>query len=454
MQAQLSDFLFNPEKAALSKIRSLLIVLPVPFRYKNQQLLFESQACNGLERWADNFGSLIVAAPLMPESLAQEAKTMVWRDTTTLHQPQRFELVPLPWAHSFKTFWAYYPQIRAVLRRLIQRSCLLQFAIGGLIGDWAAVAAIEAHNQHRTYAIHADVVEYQGILKTAEKAAWNDRLKAFVMSVLMKHYYNWIIQQADLGLWHGADCYSAYSPLCKRSFLIHNTHTKSSDCIDLLKLAEKSNHVLSTPVLRICYAGRMEVMKAPLDWIRAIGVAKNLGVNLQAVWLGDGKLFNEMTQTVTEQGLEACIELAGFERDRQRLLQRIRESDLMVFTHITPESPRCLIEALISGTPIVGYRSNYAEDLVKAFGGGVFVPIGEWEQLGKTIAELARDRQHLSRLVQEAGESGARFNDEAVFQERSELIKKHLKPREDSKLDFPGVPQEDNSLAVHSTVYD
>jgi hypothetical protein len=36
--------------------------------------LFESQACNGLERWADNFESVIVAAPVIPEEIAENEK--------------------------------------------------------------------------------------------------------------------------------------------------------------------------------------------------------------------------------------------------------------------------------------------------------------------------------------------------------------------------------------------
>jgi hypothetical protein len=41
--------------------KGMLLVLPVPFRSVYGQLLFEAQACNGLEQWADNFGFVTVA---------------------------------------------------------------------------------------------------------------------------------------------------------------------------------------------------------------------------------------------------------------------------------------------------------------------------------------------------------------------------------------------------------
>lgn len=167
-------------------------------------------------------------------------------------------------------------------------------------------------------------------------------------------------------------------------------------------------------------------MKAPIDWVQAIGRARDLGVNLHATWMGDGVLLDAMKATIANRGLNSSIELIGFEGDRDKLLKRIRESHIMLFTHITQESPRCLIESLVCGTPIIGYQSRYPEDLVKDFGGGMFVPMKDWKQLGDLLSTLSKDRQRLSQLILQAGENGTRFNDEAVFHERSELIKKVL----------------------------
>ena len=406
--------------------KGMLLVLPVPFRLVDGQLFFEAQACNGLERWADNFGFVTVAALLMPEDLAAQQTTIVWRDTATLADPQRFEFVSLPWAYSASRFLTHYRSTKALLSQLVERSRYLQFCIGGLVGDWAAVAAIEAHQQKRTYAIHTDWVEHKHILQVTKDKGLPKRLKARVLSVLMERYNAWIIRRATLGLWHGADCYTDYSPLCDNSFLIHDIHTNAADVIGPAALADKVSRVTSEQTMRLCYAGRMEPMKAPLDWIKAIERAHRLGVDLKATWLGAGSLLPEMQQMIAERDLGSVIELVGFESDRGKLLKKIRESHLMLFTHITPESPRCLIESLISGTPIVGYQSNYADDLVKEFGGGEFVPVGQWELLGDLLATLSQDRSRLAQLIQQAGENGKRFNDEAVFRERSELMKAYL----------------------------
>lgn len=51
--------------------------------------------------------------------------------------------------------------------------------------------------------------------------------------------------------------------------------------------------------------------------------------------MGDGPLLDEMKAIITSLKLNSCIELTGFERNRDELLTRIRESHLMLFTHVT-----------------------------------------------------------------------------------------------------------------------
>ncbi|MCU0568873.1 MAG: glycosyltransferase [Oculatellaceae cyanobacterium Prado106] len=404
----------------------MLIVVPVSFRKgASGELLFEAQACNGLECWANSFEKVVVAAPLLPEAIALQQKNITWRDTATLFKPERFELVPLPWACSPRLFATHYFSVRQQLAALIDRCQYLQFPLGGLFGDWGALAAQVAYQKGRPYAIHTDLVEEQKVLQVSQDQNWFNRLKAVARSVLSKSYYHRVIRRSTLALLHGSDCYTAYHSLCQNSFLVHDIHTKPQDVIPQTMLQEKLKAVAGDRTLRICYTGRMVDMKAPLQWVRAIGEARRLGVELQATWVGDGELRQEMQQLIEELGLKDCIELTGYESDRQKVLQQLRDAHILLFTHITPESPRCLIEAFISGTAIVGYSSHYAEDLTRQ-GGGAFVPTHCWNQLGQLLQELWQDRCRLTQLIQQAADQGHHFNDEAVFLERSQLIKQYL----------------------------
>lgn len=406
--------------------KGMLLVLHAPFRIRNGQIWWDSQACNGAEQWADSFGSIVVAAPVIPEALAVQNTTTVWRSTATLARPDRFEFVPLPWAYSLPQFLQTYAQTRQHLAQLVRRCRYIQVAIGGLFGDWAAITALEAHRQNRRCAVHADRVEHQVVLSVAQQASWKKRLQAQVVSTLMARFERYVIQHGSLGLWHGQDCYAAYSPFCAASYVIHDVHIKPENAISAEALDRKLAEASWTPLLRICYAGRIAPMKAPLDWVRALDQARSLGVQFHATWFGDGKLKSEMEALIAELALEDWIELYGFERNQDQLLERMRQAHLMLFTHITPESPRCLVEALASGTPIVGYASAYTEELTATHGGGSFVPVQDWQSLGQRLADLNSDRPRLLRLIRAAAANGTRFNDRALFQQRSELIKQHL----------------------------
>jgi len=407
---------------AIARQDSMLIVLPVPFRFIDGELFFEEQACNGLNRWAENFARIAVAAPIIPDHLSERIG-FNWTPLSKLQAKEQLLFIPLPWAYGLVPFARHYIAVRKRLRAAIAQHRYLQFAIGGLVGDWAAVACVEAISQGRSFAIHTDRVEDQVLLEVTKGQGFPRRTKAKVVSALMRSYHLHLIKRCSLGLWHGSDCYRAYSPYCRESHVIHDVHMGPEDSIDIQMLNAKMTDVETAPYLSICYAGRLDPMKAPLDWLKAIAVARDLGANVKATWYGEGVLRAEAEAELKRLRLEGTVLLPGFLGSRPQLLEALRSSHMMVFTHVTPESPRCLIEALISGTPIVGYQSEYSRDLTATLGGGSLVPMHDWEALGKRIAVLIADRSKLKGLICDAAKNGERFNDKAVFSERSDLIK-------------------------------
>lgn len=406
---------------------SMLLVVPVPFCALGKQLRLEPQAFNGVERWADNFTRLVMAAPVVPLEASTGCEDMAdWKDPAELPCRERVEFVPLPYAYHPLRFLPAYRPIRRLLAGWIARCRYLQFAFGGLFGDWAAVAALEAHHQRRPYALHADRVEDEVVIRTSAQYGWMKRWRRRLLATAMKHYHRWIVRRCALGLWNGRGCYAAYSPFCPNSHIIHDLHTSPADIISAEQLELKAQRSLADAELRICYAGRADEMKAPLEWLRAVGRCRERGVPLQATWLGDGPLLGQMRSLAAQAGLADHVTFPGFVGDRSRVLETMRSAHLMLFTHVTPESPRCLLEALLSGTPIVGYSDAYPEDLVAKAGGGRFVPVRRWDMLGDLLADLWRDRHQLAALIHDAARSGSRYSDIAVFRERSQLIKTYL----------------------------
>lgn len=410
----------------MTKDDNMLLVLPVPYRRVRDTLLFEAQACNGIERWAEHFSSLAAACPVLPEHLATSDGSQVWKDVREIRCADRVQFVPLPWAFSLGEFLRAYGPTRHLLRHHIKQCRYLQFALWGFLGDWASVAALEAIRLGREYALHIDSVNHVISRRSALGRGLKRRAKAEIEAPLMKRLHAHLARHCALGLWHGNDTFSVYSRWCKNSHNIHDIHTKPEDCISSADCEAKAREALAAPALRVCYAGRALAIKGPLDWVRAIAHARDLGASIEGIWIGDGPALGEMRALAKELGLERQLEFPGFVSERKRVLDTLRRGHLMPFAHLTPESPRCLIESLLSGTPIVGYDNAFAHDLLDGHGGGVLTPMKDWKKLGEEIARLAKDRGALATLILHAGKNGARFNDEAVFRERSELIKKYL----------------------------
>ncbi|MFN3936374.1 MAG: glycosyltransferase [Gemmobacter sp.] len=400
---------------------TLLIYAPVPLhRAPGGGLLLEDQACNGLRLWAENFDRLIALMPLDPGPAPPN-----WCPVAHVGAAlDRIEIVPLPQAWRPDRFLRALPAARKVIRAAIARADFLSFAIGGLFGDWGAVACLEARRMGRSHAVWTDRVESEVTRRAARDAPhWRTRLRSRLYWRPMGWLERRLIARADLGLFHGRETFDHYAPFARRAEMVHDIHLTRADHIAADDLRAKLAAAASGP-LRIAYVGRADPMKGPDHWATVIELLAAQGVDFTATWLGEGSGWPALRDRLVPLGDR--VQLPGFAADRRTVLATLRAAHLLLFCHLTPESPRILIEALVSGTPLAGYDGAFARDLIAGHGGGVLVPLGDAAALAAEVAALATDRSRLARLITAAARDGAPFEDEAVFRHRSELIRRHL----------------------------
>tara|TARA_R110002020_G_scaffold160155_2_gene344501 strand:+ start:3635 stop:4630 length:996 start_codon:yes stop_codon:yes gene_type:complete len=331
----------------------------------------------------------------------------------------------LPTAYRPDQFLRCYRATRNIISDEIDKADYLSFAIGGLIGDWGSVGSYLAHRKGRPYAVWTDRVESEVMRRSASTGSFKRRLKARLMHRPMAWSEQYLIKRAALGLFHGKETFDTYAPYCKQPELVHDIHLKKSDHITPDRLSDKMVQATKGP-LKIGYIGRADPMKGPLDWIEVLGGLAARGVDFEAFWMGEGSELDAMKARISELDLADRIKLLGFVKDRDQVLEKYRETQCFLFCHKTPESPRCLIEALVSGTPIVGYHGAFAENLIAGNRGGRLVAMDEVAALTDQLDELAGDRFLLADLIGAAAKDGDPFEDEAVFRHRSDVIKKYL----------------------------
>lgn len=397
---------------------SLLLVLPLVIHEQAGRLYIEGQAGNGLTQWLRHFTRMTLGVKLVPGAPPPDSVPI---DTLGLND--RLTVWTMPSAWTMLSFLRHYRAMHAELGRLIDAHDYLQFAIGGAWGDWGALGALIAAKRGRKASVWTDRVESEVMRIDARRAGGVRRFKRWVNSRIAWDIEKRVIRRTTLGLFHGKDTFTTYKPLSPNPQLVHDIHLKPADRIPAERLAAKIAQA-DAGVLDIIYVGRFHPDKGVMDWIETLRLVAETGVPFRARWFGNGPLLEAAQARVDALGLGGQVSFPGLVVDRPALLEQLRAAHIMLFCHLTPESPRCLIEALVSATPIVGYRSAYPEDLISAFGGGICTPM-EPSVLAGQVVRLANDRAALAELIAKAAKDGHDMTDEAVFAHRSELMKRY-----------------------------
>ena len=404
--------------------RTLLLDLPVPMLRRNGELFVEEQALNGLRQWRRNFDGVTVTAPTL-ESSAPLGSSVVYVPAQPWLAQEGCRLIPLPSAWSPLAHFRHVKEVRHIFEREIAAHRFLCFCNLGGFGAWGSVASEIAAAQNRPYAVWLDIVnEISGDWWTLSRKALAQR----VYTTIHAHRTEQSIRQASLGLFHGKSVFDTYAHLPRKAEVVHNIHLKPSDAISAEALQSKVAHLKAKQQFHIGYAGRAHPDKGPMEWLAAAhALCQALPDAISFSWLGDGPMLDTMRQYVQAHGLADKIALKGFIKDRTELLNWYRSLDLFMFCHLTRESPRNLIESLISGTPIIGFHSSYAEDLLAHAPSGQLVPLGDSQALGDAVKHvlLAPDKA-LAAWTEAAAVAGTLFSDEQVFAHRSELIQQSL----------------------------
>lgn len=392
---------------------TIFLVLQVPVTGATNDLHIEPQAHNGLRLWLKHFDAVVAACPYSSSSAEPTLPT------SSILGSDRLRIVTLKQAWQPHQFLKELPSVARVLKAEIEKAEHLQFGIGGLWGDWGSVAAWIAHSKRRPYAVWTDHVESDFHFRKAIGKRLFPALYTKATAAAMIPYERAIIRRSAVGLFHGADCFEAYAKFCRNPHLVHNVHVGPDQHITSEQLSTRLANKGNGP-LRIVYAGRASPEKGTLDWVRALAHAHKSGLRLQGTWFGDGPELPAAKALAAEMSLP--ISFPGPISHEQLLKDMKGEFDVFVFCHKTLESPRCLIEALACGLPIVGYESQYPRDLVKTNGGAVLTEKNSISSLGEAIATLGRPNT-LAQLSVLARRSASDLTDEAVFAHRAELIK-------------------------------
>ncbi|WP_157190190.1 glycosyltransferase [Novosphingobium sp. Rr 2-17] len=384
-------------------------------------LQIDDQTAAGIEQWCQHFDSVTFYGILLEASAGPSSTA--WVDTHEGPIGEKAKLVALPYAYGLSKMARAFRKVRAELRGAIPRHRHLCFTLGNAIGDWPAVAAFEAIRQKRRYAAWIDRVE-SSIVRNKFAGSPVKRLAAEMVLPLTEGCTRYLVSKSAVALLQGGDSYEHYARSASDPHCTYDTHTHACEAIATGELVRKQARALAGEPLNIVYVGRATAMKGPFDWLDTLHRLACAQIPFTATWIGDGPDLPAIKTHAAGLGLADVVQFPGFEANRDGLLRRLKDSDLLLFCHKTPESARCLIEALVCGCPIVGYASAYPRGLVQEHGGGALAPQNDVAALAERIVRLNEDRGALAGLIGQAAASGALYNEDAVYAHRAELMRR------------------------------
>lgn len=400
---------------------SLLLGFSAPMYRQAGRLFVERQTISGLLAWKENF------ARLAAFSICHDGPPPQGWEDAEAHgiEAPGITLVPLPNTYDLKVYLRERKAVADRLLALMRDTQYHTFPYGGWIGDPGEIAASVARRHGIAHAVWFDRVESQ-VVRAEVGNSVSTRLKAAIRATVMARNEKRAVRGAELSLLHGATVFRHFKPVARNPHQVEDIHFTQEDRLDAAGTQAKAAGALTDP-LRIVYCGRAAPMKGPLDWVATLAWLKGRGIVFEARWLGDGEMLGAMQSAAAAAGLSGRdIVFEGFVTDPARVREAYRQAHLLLFCHLSDESPRNLIESLHSATPLVGYRDPYSAELVNEQGAGVLTPRGDTQALGQAVETLAGDRQRLAALIRAAGASAAHLTRDNVFRHRSDIIRRQL----------------------------
>ena len=143
------------------------------------------------------------------------------------------------------------------------------------------------------------------------------------------------------------------------------------------------------------FIGQMIPRKGIPDLLEVFDQLYREDKKLKLQLLGDGRQREELEKKAAGQGSAKAIEFLGFRSDRLELLSRF---SLFVMTSSLEGIPRCMMEAMAVGVPVVAYDIPGVDKLVTHGETGLLAPYGDKAALAKCCRQLLDDPELAKRL--------------------------------------------------------
>jgi len=163
--------------------------------------------------------------------------------------------------------------------------------------------------------------------------------------------------------------------------------------IDFFRPTKKS---MEWPII-IGQVGRLDPNKCTKNLLLATKKLRKIGYNIKLLIAGDGYLKNELVRFSKRNGLEDVVHFAGHIEPACEIYQKM---DMLVISSNSEGLPLVLLEAMLSGLPVVSTDVGAVNEIIRDKKSGVLVRPNDVESLIKGIRYFIDDRATMVRIAQ------------------------------------------------------
>ena len=176
---------------------------------------------------------------------------------------------------------------------------------------------------------------------------------------------------------------------------------------------------LDAPVLGIC--ARLDKFKGQDDLIRIMPALLRDLPELRLLIVGDGYYRPTLDALAEELGVKHRVIFTGLVPPA-RVPELLGAMDIKALPSYQEGQPRTLVQALLCGCAIVGYKAGGIPEVCVDGVTGRLVPVGDREKLTQTIAELFANPEERKTLSDRGREYAKANFDQRIMIERLEKI--------------------------------
>jgi len=160
--------------------------------------------------------------------------------------------------------------------------------------------------------------------------------------------------------------------------------------------------------------------------IRAVGRAKEFGLNIRLNIAGEGNLMWPLQKLANELNIADSVTFMG-RVPAEQMPQLYRDNDIFVMSSAHEGMSNAMLEAMASGLPIITTRCEGVEELITD--NGIVVEQADAEEIAAAIRQLLQSQQTYENMAAAARESVKSFTWSSVAKEYIQCYEEVLKTK-------------------------